>query len=259
MPYVTKTYRFANAIERVDYHDNGSRAPGEARRKKRKPTPEQVEKINQANRERTCRHKLRANFEPADYFTTLTYAKELRPADMDAAKKDWQIFVRRVRKEYKKRGQELKWIRNIEVGTRGAWHIHMVINRIQETDVIIAAAWAHGRILNQLLYERGEFAKLAEYITKTPKTDKRLAEAHYSTSRNLPTPDPEKVYHNMWKTWGKVRVPKGWYLDKDSYVEDINPVTGFKYRRYTLLRLERKKGKGRKIRYEQKQKAAAGS
>ena len=254
MAYVTKTYRFPNAIERVDYHDNPHRAPGEKRKPKKKPTPEQMEKINQENRERVCRHKLRANFVPMDYFTTLTYRVEDRPEDMAAAKKDWSRFIRLVRAEYKKAGRELKWIRNIEVGTRGAWHIHMVVNRIDGTDQILARYWNHGKVLNQLMYEKGEYAALAAYITKTPKTDSRLKEAQYSTSRNLPVPDPETVIRNLWQTWGRVRIPKGWYLDKDSYVEDVNPFTGFKYRRYTLLRLERKVRK----RNEQKPKKTAG-
>ena len=88
------------------------------------------------------------------------------------------------------------------------------------------------------LYEKGEFAQLAAYITKTPKTNPRLKEANYSTSRNLPVPPPEKKIVHGWKLSDKIRVPKGYYLDKQSLREGVNPVTGYGYRTYTLLKLQ---------------------
>ena len=239
MSYEEKTIRFKNAIERVEYHSARYGAPGIPRQKKKQPTPEQMEKHNQHNRERLARWKLRANMEVNDYFVTLTFRKDARPTDMEEAKNRWQRFIRKVRKEYQKRKYELKWMRNIEVGTRGAWHIHVILNRIPDTDLIIRVAWEWGRVVSQLLYEKGEFAQLAAYITKTPKTDPRLREASYSASRNLPVPEPEKKIRKRWKTWGKIRIPKGFYLDQDSFREGINPYTGYKYRSYTLLRVRR--------------------
>ncbi len=239
MSYEEKTIRFKNAIERVEYHSARYGAPGMPRQKKKQPTPEQMEKHNQHNRERLARWKLRANMEVNDYFVTLTFRKDARPPDIEEAKNRWQRFIRKVRKEYQKRKYELKWMRNIEVGTRGAWHIHVILNRIPDTDLIIRAAWEWGRVVSQLLYEKGEFAQLAAYITKTPKTDPRLREASYSASRNLPVPEPEKKIRKRWRTWGKIRIPKGFYLDQDSFREGINPYTGYKYRSYTLLRVRR--------------------
>ena len=126
-------------------------------------------------------------------------------------------------------------------------HIHTVLyilsvllqSRIPDTDVILAKAWKHGQIQNQLLYQKGEFEKLANYITKTPETDKRLREANYSASRNLPVPEPEKKVYKHWETWGKVRVPKGWEVEKDSLHEGVNDLTGYQYRSYTLIRTVR--------------------
>lgn len=242
MAYEGKRYHFRNAIEVEERHTGKYGAPGQKRMKRKKPTPEQIEKINRYNREKLARRKLRANFDIHDYFTDLTYRKEGRPPDMAAAKGDFKKFIRTVRKQYQRRGHELKWMRNIEVGTRGAWHIHIVVNRIPDTDIILAEAWKHGKVYNELLYEKGEFRSLAAYITKTPGTDPRLKESSYSTSRNLPVPEPDVKVYLRWKTWGDARIPKGWYLDRDSYEEGINPVTGYKYRHYTLLRLGRKGG-----------------
>lgn len=240
MAYVEKKQVFANAIEVVDYHTARYGAPGQKRVKRKKPTPEEMERVNQMNRERLARWRLWEHFDVDDYFTLLTYKKEARPPDMGAAKEDFRKFVREVRKEYAKRGAALKWMRNIEVGSKGAWHVHVIVNRIPDTDVILNKAWEHGKVVSQLLYEKGGFQQLAAYITKTPKTDKRLKESNYSTSRNLPLPEPKKKIYRHWKHWRdieKVKVPEGFYLD--SYHEGINPVTGYLYRRYILLRIRR--------------------
>ena len=242
MGYKKKEMRFKNAREIMEYHTARYGAPGQQRIKRKKPTPEQMERINQMNRERVARWKLREHFDVNDYFTLLTYRKEARPPDMNEAKEDFRKFIRKDRDEYRKRGKVLKWMRNIEVGTKGGWHIHIVLNRIPDTDLIIRKAWQKGKAVSQLLYEKGEFAELAAYITKTPKTDKRLKETDYSASKNLPLPDPDIKTYKHWKTWKdieKVRIPEGFYLDKDSYFEGINPLTGYKYRRYTLLRIRR--------------------
>lgn len=159
MSYMCKRMRFRNAIEVYEYHTAKYGAPGQERQEKKKATPEQMAKRNRYNRERLARWKLRNNFDVDDYFTRLSYEKDKRPESMEEAKEDWKAFLQILRREYKKRGAELKWMRNIEVGTRGAWHIHIIVNRIPDTDVILAKAWKHGQIQNQLLYQKGEFAR----------------------------------------------------------------------------------------------------
>ena len=59
---------------------------------------------------------------------------------MQAALKDFQKAIRKVREEYRKRNYELFWIRNIERGTKGAWHIHLIINEIGDTASILKKA-----------------------------------------------------------------------------------------------------------------------
>ena len=239
MAYTKKTMKFRNALEVCEYHSAKYGAPGMKRSKRKKPTQELIEKRNQYNKERTARWKLRTYFDVNDYFSDLTYRVDERPEDMETAKRQFQKFIRQVRAEYKKRGQELRWIRNIEVGTKNGWHIHLVINRISDTDIILKNAWPYGAVHNQLLNEKGEFRELAAYITKTPKTDSRLREANYSTSRNMPLKEPEKKEYKHWKTWNKIRIPDGYYLDQESFHEGVNPFTGYKYRVYTLLRYRR--------------------
>ena len=240
MSYKKRTFRFPNAIEIEEYHTGRYGAPGQGRQKKQKPTPEQVRKKNQRNKENRCRRKLRQHFRVNDYYVTLTYAMDSRPSDIEEAKEDFRHLMKKMRREYASLGNRLKWIRNIEVGTRGAWHIHMVINRIPGADVILQRLWIQGRVHLQLMNEKGEFRNLAKYLTKTPETEPRLREAHYSTSRNLPIPEPEeKILPG--KTWKKKPyIPEGFYLDKASFWEGINPITGYPSRHYTLLRYHRR-------------------
>ena len=73
-----------------------------------------MEKINLWNKARRCRQKLLEYFHPDDILATWTYRPEERPPDMKAALKDFQKSIRTVRTEYRKRGYELFWIRNIE-------------------------------------------------------------------------------------------------------------------------------------------------
>ena len=238
MAYIKKTYRLKNVIEVEEYHTGRYGAPGQIRLPKKKKTPEQVAKINQRNKEKLCRRKLRQHFYVGDYFVDLTYRKEERPEDMSEAKKHFKLFIQHVKREYKKRGHELKWIRNIEVGQRNAWHVHMVINRIPDTDLILRKAWQKGKVIMQNLTADGKFRKVAEYITKSPVNDKSLVESNHSASRNLPVPEPEKKIYRRWRTWkNEPMIPKGYYLDKDSMYEGENPITGYPYRVYSLFKL----------------------
>lgn len=243
--YKKKTWKLGAAVEVEEYHDARYGAPGMPRRKKSKPTPEQMARQNRWNREKKVRRQMRMYFHPEDYFSTLTYRVEKRPSDMKAASADLSDFIRIVRREYRKRGSELRWMANIEVGTRGAWHIHLVVNRIPDTDIILARAWANGMVINKLLYERGSFADLAAYMTKTADTDKRLKESRFTSSRNMPLPDPEVKVYRRWETFTNrdIKAPKGWYLDKQSVREGINPVTGYPYRSYALYRAWERNGR----------------
>ena len=235
-------YSFRHSIEIYEYLDGRYGAPGEKRGKRKGASPEQVKKRNQWNRERKARHKLKTWFRENDYLVLLTYRRDARPADMKAAKSDFARALRIIREEYGKRGYKTRWMRNIEVGPRGAWHVHLVLNRIPDTDLIIKRAWPHGGATFKHLYEEGGFAKLAGYITKTPETAGRYGESSvetsYSASRNLPVKEPKKKKLMRWPK--KPGEREGFYLDKESFHEGTNPATGCRYRYYTLVRINRR-------------------
>jgi hypothetical protein len=236
--YKRLTYIFPNAIEVYEYLDGRYGARGSPRKEKKKPTKEQIKRRNQWNKERKARHKLREWFKPNDYLATLTWRKNDRPGDMKEAIRILAKTLRKIRGEYRKQGVELRYLRNIEVGTKGAWHIHIIVNRIPDADLILKNAWDYGGVNFQLLYEKGEFAELAAYITKTPDTDPRLKEARYHASQNLPVPEPKEDRLVYWKK--EPREKKGYYIDKETFHEGKNPVTGYRYRYYTMIRINRR-------------------
>lgn len=235
--YKQKKYNLGDMVEVLEYHNGKYGAPGMPRMKKKKATQEQIRKINQSNKERRCWRKMKLNFKENDYWVTLTYRKTERPSNMKKAKNDIRNVFTKLRREYKKHGQELKWMLHTEIGSRGGVHHHLVINRIKDADVAIRKAWTKGGVHIDLLYEEGGFRKLAEYLSKTPNSENKLEESSYSCSRNLKTPIPEvKVYKR--KTWkGEPKPPKGYYVEKETYYAGINPVTGYPYRRYILIKI----------------------
>lgn len=243
------TYRFRKnqIIEVEEYHDGNYGAPGKRREKKEKPTQEQMQKVNDLNRTRKCRHKLLEYFDKGDLFLTWTYAPKNRPPDMQQALKDFQKAMRHVRKEFEKRNRQCLWIRNIERGTKGAWHIHMVIKEIGDTAKIVKDAWKLGGTyvceiqFNENLYDR-DFSRLASYLTKTERTVEvkkdgtegkpRLKESNYRTSQNMPLKKPKKRRLKKWPE--QPRGQKGYYIGK--IYEGVNPITHYPYRRYTMYR-----------------------
>ena len=247
-----KEYRFrkGDILDIEEYHDGKYGDPGGKRVKRRKATPEDMIRVNKWNKEKRCRQRLLCYFSPGDLLLTWTYRVEERPPDMESALKDFQAALRKVRREYKKRGKSLFWIRNIERGTKGAWHIHLVVNEIGDSASIVEKAWTKGgtwltEIKKSKFYDE-DFTSLASYITKDEhsvetKADgtpgkPRLREASYNTSKNMPLQEPHVDNLVRWKK--EVKPKKGYYIAR--IWEGINPKTGYKYRRVTQIRLNRR-------------------
>lgn len=260
----TTKLRGGDILEVEEYHDGNYGAPGKGRQKKKKPTKEQMEYINLLNKARRCRLRMLEYIDEGDYFGTWTYRRSERPPDMQTALKQFERSIRKVRNWYKKQGYELFWFRNIEQGTRGAWHIHFVVNRIPGAAEVIAGAWDHGGTylteIRNSEFCNEDFTRLAAYMTKSEKTKEkkadgslgkpRLREASYNHSRNMPLPDPEVDKLRRWKK--EVKPKKGYYIARIH--EGINPATGYKYRRYTMIRLERRNNESKKRKYRGDQK-----
>lgn len=245
-------YVFENVIEIEEFLDGRYGAPSEKREKKKTATKEQMEKVNQWNKSKKARHRLRKYFKAKrDWFVTLTYMKEDRPTDLKTVQAHFKKFYTFMGMEFKKRDCTLRWIRNIENTPTGNWHVHVVITDLPGTNVLtlMNQAWPYGKVKNiQQLYEKGDFKDLADYITKSEKTkkecvtkgilDHKITEANYSTSRNMPLPEPEIEKLPHWED--EIKVPEDYYIEKETFYEGTNKFTGYNYRHYTLVKINRR-------------------
>ena len=247
-----KIYSFqgGDIIDTEEFRDGKYGAPGGKRTKRKKATPEEMAKVNKRNKEKKCRQRMLTFFSNGDLFATLTYKVEERPPDMASAKKDFSKFIRKIRTEYKKRDIELYWIRNIEMGTRGAWHIHLIINNTGDTASLIQKVWERGGVYIESIKDSKsydeDYTKLSNYMTKDEKSTEtkkdgteskpRVKESNYSTSRNMPLPEPRVRKLTRWKK--RVKPRDGYYIARE--YEGINPMTGYKFRRVTQIRLNRR-------------------
>jgi len=232
------TYYFKNSIEVDRVCTGGYGAKGRKRQKRKKPTPEQIKLQNQYNKERKLRRIIKENFSENDHWVLLTYLKGYR-TDVKPAKKDISYFIRILRREYRKRGFELKWVVRTEVGKRGAAHHHLLANRIPDGDILIKNCWRKIRNAGfpsfKTTYEEGGFAGLAWYITK-PAEDGE-AYSNYSRSRNMKIPEP-KIERALKKEMTEYpKAPPGYYVDEDSVKMGINPITGYEYQHFIMYRI----------------------
>lgn len=250
--YWRDKWEFINSIEYEYKYPGRYGAKGEKRGKKKKLTPEQVKKQNQINRENRMRRMIKKNFYPEDLWVTLKYPKGQRPGT-ETAKEDLHRFLASVRKKYRRRGEDFKFIYRMEVGKLGGIHIHLLVNRIcADTDLLLQKSWKQGRIHFENIHEYGGYKKLAEYIVKQPEEEweqlsflsdeERKALIRYSASRNLIRPDPERKVcrgrtMKKLKENGPVPTP-GFYIDKNSVICGTNPYTGMSYFKYTECRIK---------------------
>lgn len=255
MAYNQKIYRSMNSNEYEYTYAGDYGAKGETRGPRRKATPEQIAKQNQKNKEKYMRRLIKLNFIPGDYWITLKYPEGKRKS-IEQVKKDFSNFIQNLRRRYKKSHKEMKYIYRLEIGEHGGIHLHIILNRIRDIDLIVQKLWSrYGNINFETVYEYGGYEKLANYIVKKPDQDnaayeqltlldieEQKAVTSYSCSRNLIRPVPE-VHTYTRRTVEKLIIngPKpseGYYIDQDSIVTGVNQYTGMSYLYYTECRIK---------------------
>lgn len=245
--YWKETWYFRNSIEHEYKYPGNYGAKGEKRAKKKKLTPEQIRQQNQRNREKKVRRLIKANFGENDYWLTLKYPKGTR-IKIEEAKKHMKKFLDKTRKDYKKRERMFKFIYRLEIGKRGGMHIHILLNRIPDADLILKKNWEQGGMDFTLAYEAGGFRRLAAYLVKPPLdgTDPDGKTKQYHPSRNLVRPQPERKKYHRWTVRKLIEEgPKptpGFYIVPDSVISGVNPYTGMSYLHYEEERLKRGEG-----------------
>lgn len=276
MAYWHKFYEFPlhGVIEHEYTFAGNYGARGEKREKKKKPTKEQMARQNQTNRENRTRRVMLANFRAGDLWCCCKYPEGTRMPLAEVIK-DKVRFLLLLRRAYRKRGYELKYMYRLEVGAGGGVHFHILVNRMarHHTDIIMEDAWSEtlkkswcsqngppgrtdGLVDWKTTYEAGGFRELADYITKQPKegteeyeqlsmftADEQKQLLKIGSSRNLVRPEPEKKHYSR-RTMRKLieegpRPREGYYIDYDTLYIGKNQYTGLSYCKYTEIRLDR--------------------
>lgn len=251
MPYVKRTTVAGKTVEVEYYYTSAYNKKGATRREKTKATREAQKKVNTKQAERKLRLLLNANYGYGDYHVVLDYIREKGKPDRtrEEMKKDIAVFLRELRKEYKKQGKELKYVHVMEIGEKGARHHHLVINKI-DTE-IVQKAWykayeGHNRVKIFPLDDSGQYKDLAAYFIKytdkhRKKEDGALMGKRWNASRNLVRPEPQYEYVTQ-RSWFRCepKAKKGYYIDKGTVEKGINSPEyyGYGWFRYTMVRLD---------------------
>ena len=249
MPHVKNTYRYKNIIE-VERVHSGRYGKKLDRSERKKPTPEEMQKINERNAIKKLRRKICANFEPGDLFLTLTYRREERP-EPEEARKELHRFFGRLRKKYRKQELSLKYIVVTEYMNK-AIHHHIIVNDLPKGNgaKMASSLWTRGATHCKFLYEDGQYELLASYLIK--ETGKHFREpgnemkCRYSCSRNLVEPKKETriLVNDNWPE--EPRIPRGYTLDKQSLWNGVNKM-GYRYQYYRMVKIAPVQPLGRSI------------
>lgn len=229
-------------VENIFSGRYGKRTPPSGRRA---PTPEEQERINEQQCIRKLRRKIHANFDKDDLFETLTYGRDRRP-DPKGAAHELRLLLNRLRGIWKRAGTDLRYIVVTEYKSKSIHH-HLIVNDLPDGTGAkkIAQSWSrNGHANTKYLYEDGQYEQLAAYLIKeTSKTFRdpdNPSKLRYSCSRNLVTPVAKTriLKRDDWPE--EPRVPKGYYLEKDSLVNGVNKM-GYRFQFYRLIKISGQK------------------
>jgi len=242
MPYIKEICKAGKTKEFNYYYNCHAHPKGERREKKIDKTCEAQKKVNSRQVQKKLTRTMNANFKHADWYATLKYKIENRPATKAELKIHIDKYLRALRKLYKKLGMVLKYIWVAEVGKQGAVHIHIIFNNIDIR--LLEGIWPHGYVSYEPMRQDGQYRKLAEYFIKysdkTLRTTGELQGNRYNPSRGLIKPMPKrKAILKRNKFANKIIIPKGYYLDADSVRSGFHEITGWEFFFYTVIQIRK--------------------
>lgn len=229
MSFIQATTRAGRTLILEQYYAPRHNVKGVERRPNSDDTSAAQEKANQRKAIRELTIILNANFGYGDHHLVLDYKPDERPETPNDALYDRGIFLRKLRRAYKKFGIELKYVISTEHGKKGALHHHLVINHGVAMEVI-QKLWKKGRVHFNPMDDAGEYSKLASYLLKNRKYWKEAGGGRqWTRSRNLVRPKTYKKIIRMDIYYAKPKPRAGMYLAPDSEVEGFTK-DGFPYR-----------------------------
>lgn len=161
------------------------------RRRKKKPTSEIQQRLNQRHATGILRRLLHTNFNKNDLFVTLTFDDENLPVTVEDGQRIVQNFLRRAKRKYQIIGKDLKYVYILEYGEKHhRLHTHLVMSGGIGAEEI-TTLWGLGMVsADKLHFEKnGGLSALATYFTKGGNTaTDRITYKRWVGSRNLEKP-----------------------------------------------------------------------
>ena len=233
--YIKQTVTAGKTIEVKKYYSYRFHNPGK-RKKASKPTPEAQKKLNQRKAEDRLTWLMNGNFEDGDYHIVLSNHLD-PPKSIEEFQKRITNCIRKLRRI----NPSIKYIYVKEIGPKGSKHVHMVIKGVSLEE--IKSAWPFGSINAEPLYTKGQYRKLASYFVKyalkTEQTELSLGEKvgkRWYASQNLTKPKIKREIIFAHKFREEPKIPRGYYLDKESEQSGVSEYTGYEYYTYTLIK-----------------------
>lgn len=251
MPYIRETITAGNVVEVREYYTARYNQKGGSRASHREETADAQKIVNHRNAERKFRCLLRMNFETDDLFLTLRYEKGYAISH-EECHENAKAFVKLLRKDFKKYGQELRYIYVIEHKARTC-HLHIILPAVQDiAPSRIRELWAKVSTKAKSVHFRylwqGDFAtRLASYLLKEydpqgehyPKEEDPQAPkgaSKFYCSRNLRQPEVVKEIMKRTKIPKEPFIKKGYLLLPDTLYTGVCAFTGLGYRSYAMIR-----------------------
>lgn len=244
--YIRKIIKMSNGTTEVEEYYSNRIGIHDRRAKKEKPTEEQMRKSYARRKMKTLRWLMNENFrDGVDAMVTLTFHRGEAPDTLEGVKHAAALFLRKLREEYKNLGLELKYIYVVEIGSRGARHVHMMISHAGELPLMVIQRYWNGIVHVVPLHTQGQYEDAANYFLKqyAEKTERATGEdikRCFECSRNLRKPEIiiERIREKDIRK--DIEPPEGMTLDRSSVREGVGARTGRPYRFYRLLTAEKK-------------------
>lgn len=161
---------------------------------------------------------LAANFVPCDLVVTLTYRDRDLPRVREAADKRLDYFIRLLRAERRKAGQELVYARITEgYHSGGRLHHHLIVNATGTDFKMIRDLWKrNGDDVDFEKFGPDGPERWAKYLTKEPREKGRryVGDRTWRTSRNVKK--PMTIYEYVPSEAGLSPPPESFILDRTS-------------------------------------------
>ena len=219
--YVKRTVRAGRTVEVTRYYSRRLGATGNGRERIAKGMSREAEESKWKRAEDRVRWLLNENFRPGDLWMRMSLpgGQRLEREEAVAVVRD---FLRRLKREYGKRGCELRYVYTAGLGRRGGLHFHIVLPGCVDSAVVercwhSAAGTAecpYPSTNTRHLYEECSYGKLAAYLIKNSREtwEGRLFGKRYCRSRSLREPEVERRIVRARRWHREPRIPAGWRL-----------------------------------------------